>query len=130
MGFFDKLKGGIQFNKMAKAAGAIIEMLDLYEATGDTDLLMKAAWLSRLGMMDKQEQYLFGPTAPMIVLIHGHQERMTLSEAFMRSVGRLGVKCRELTEDEDARVGSILDKEQAFYEVDRQIPYEEKKKYI
>lgn len=126
MGFFDILKSGTQFNKIAKAIGTVIELLDLFEATGSEALLQKAAWLCRIGVLDKMEKYQFSLMGSIIIPIRGRQEKMKLNEAFFRSVGRLSIKCQELSDSDQEFIQAIMKKEQAFYDIDKNIPYEEK----
>lgn len=131
MGLFGRIiKGGYEFNKLAKVIGRVIDLLDAYEIDHDFSMLCEAAWLCRLGIIDKMEKYHFGMNATIYVPIQGSLHKMILNEAFMCSIGKLSAKSNKLLEGQKETIEDIMEKGQSFYALDKQIPYEEKKKYI
>lgn len=131
MGLFGRIfKGGYEFNKLAKAIGRVIELLDAYEIDRDFSVLSEAAWLCRFGIMDKMENYPFSMTSTIYVSIKGCLHKMILNEAYMCSFGRLSSKTSLLPQNQQEKIEDIIGKGHSFYDIDKQIPYEEKKQYI
>ena len=92
MGILERLKGGVQFNKIAKSVGFVIELLDAYEFEQNEKMLLEAAWLCRAGILDKLEEYHYSMTSKIYVTVRGSQQRMILNEALSKTLGRLSAK--------------------------------------
>jgi len=105
-------------------------LLDAYEVDSDFPCLCEVAWLCRFGIMDKMEKYPFAMKSTIYVPIQGLSRKMILGEAFMYSLGRLSTKASNLSESRKEIIEDIIGKGQSFYDIDKQIPYEEKKKYM
>ena len=130
MGILERLKGGVQFNKIAKSVGFVIELLDAYEFEQNEKMLLEAAWLCRAGILDKLEEYHYSMTSKIYVTVRGYQQRMILNEALIKTLGRLSAKANNSPDFLQEKVNEILEKQQAFYDVDKHISYESKNKYI
>ena len=86
MGILERLKGGVQFNKIAKSVGFVIELLDAYEFEQNEKMLLEAAWLCRAGILDKLEEYHYSMTSKIYVTVRGYQQRMILNEALIKTL--------------------------------------------
>ncbi len=129
MGFLGLFSGGLKLNKFANSVGQVIEKLDFYEQTGDSDYLLIAAWVCRIGIMDPLEKGTITPNGVVFVPLSSGLTKMRISEAIARSAGRLMTKVSNMCDTDQNVINEILERGRTFYNIDKQMDYETKKKY-
>lgn len=131
MGLFsDLLNGPKELTKITTGVVNIKNVLDEYENDPDFTYLCLAAWIGRVAIIDVMDKNNYPFTYSLYVPVQGHQIKMTLHEAYMTSIGRLSVKAGKLSDREKDYILEILDKGNAFYEIDKQISLEQKELFL
>lgn len=126
MNFFKK---GIEFNNLAKGFNGTFVMINELEtkiqhnysddySEFEQDLLI-LAYLCRKEILDRMEEYNWSMGSPIIVPVMS-KGRLTVTFAFQQTVGRLFSLAEKLSISDE--VNEILDKGNAFFEIDRAIP--------
>ena len=127
MGFFSRILGDAKaFNKISNGVGNVTNLLDQYELDPDTAYLFFSAWITRVAILDVIEANNFPVTYKLYCPIKGHRTRITIAEVYLLTLTRLTNKLDDLSTYDRDMVHSILDKGEAFYEVDNQIPLKQK----
>lgn len=128
MGLFSSIFGGAkELTKIANGVANITNLLDQYEIDDDLSFLYVAAWICRISVIDIVERNQYPMTYKLYVPMHGHQQRIMLTEAYMLTLTRIMSKASERGTNIQRYVQDIIDKGDAFYEIDRQLPYEQKR---
>ena len=100
MGLFSKIFGGAkELTKISNGVANVTNMLDEYEIDPDLTYLYVSAWITRVAVM----------------------------EAYGLTITRVVSKALERSSRIHDYVQDILDKKEAFYEIDRQLPEEQKR---
>lgn len=127
MGFFSKIFGGAkELTRIANGVANITNLLDQYEIDDDLAFLYMSAWICRISVLDIVERNQFPMTYKLFVPLHGHQQRITIAEAYLLTLTRIMSKASERSSRVQQYVQDIIDKEDAFYQIDKQIPDEQK----
>ena len=108
----------------------IINLLDHYEEDGDFSFLYISAWITRVSVLDIIERNQFPSSYTLFVPIYGHQTRLTLSEVYMMTITRILAKADERGNRIKQNVQDILDKKEAFYDIDSQLSDEQKNIFL
>lgn len=109
MGFFDKLKGGFAFNKMAKAYKEALDCLCEYNIYNDIRYVYKAAWIFNnciLASIDKWHWNLF---AGIMIPDYNQLGRISVQEANLIVMGKIGTISQRLEEEEQSIINRILE---------------------
>ncbi len=123
-------KHGAAFGKLSKAMSDVIMLLDNYEVDNNSNHIVKAAWATRLGIVDILDEYNYKSTTSIFLTINNSVHRMPLAEALFRSVGRLNVIISTFSDNDQDFLNDMLDKGPCFYKIDKTISLESKKKYM
>lgn len=126
MGFFWKYFGQAkELSKLGSAVANVKNLLDQYETDPDRSYLLGAAWICKVGILDRIEKYSWAPNYCVYVPINGHQTKMYISEAQLATVGRLRTKVANLYSSSLERtIDDILAGGPSFSDIDSQIPQE------
>lgn len=123
MGFFSKIFGGAkELTRIANGVANITNLLDQYETDEDLSFLYMSAWICRISVLDIVERNQFPMTYKLFVPLRGHQQRITIAEAYLLSLSRIMSKASERSSRVQQYIQDIIDKEDAFYQIDKQIP--------
>lgn len=127
MGIFSKIFGDAkELTKVANGVANITNLLDQYEIDDDLANLYVSAWICRISVLEIVENNQFPMTYKLYAPIRGHQQHIMLSEAYMLTLTRIMSKANERGSRVEHYVQNIIDKGDAFFEIDKQIPYEQK----
>ena len=127
MGLFSTIFGGAkELTRIANGVANITNLLDQYEIDDDLSFLYVAAWICRISVIDIVERNQYPMTYKLYVPIRGHQQRIMLTEAYMLTLTRIMSKASDRGTNIQTYVQDIIDKGDAFYEIDNQLPYEQK----
>lgn len=127
MGLFSRILGGAkELTRISNGVANITNLLDQYETDDDLTYLYVSAWICRISVLDIVERNQYPMTYKLYVPLHGHQQRIMLSEAYMLTLTRIMSKGSERGSSVQQYIQDIIDKGVAFYEIDRQIPHEQK----
>lgn len=127
MGFFSTIFGGAkELTRISNGVANITNLLDQYEIDDDLTFIYVSAWICRISVLDIVERNKYPMTYKLYVPIHGHQQCIMLTEAYMLTLTRIMAKASEKSYRVQQYVQDIIDKGDAFYEIDKQIPYEQK----
>ena len=131
MGFFSKFVSGTKANNIiGNGVSNIVVLLRDYEKSGDSDLLIMAAYVTRIAILDIFEKVGYNPMYILYANIDGLPTKLTQLQVNLITYGKIS----DYLEDEPASikkyVESILDRGDAFYEIDKKIPYEKKKIFM
>lgn len=128
MGLFSKIFGGAKgLTKISNGVANVTNMLDEYESDPDLTYLYVSAWITRVAVIDVVEANEFPSHYTLYAPIHGNQTKMTIMEAYGLTITRVVSKALERSSRIHDYVQDILDKKEAFYEIDRQLPEEQKR---
>ncbi len=128
MGLFSKILGGAkELTKISNGVANVTNMLDEYESDPDLTYLYVSAWITRVAVIDVVEANEFPSHYALYAPIHGNQTKMTIMEAYGLTITRVVSKALERSSRIHDYVQDILDKKEAFYEIDRQLPEEQKR---
>lgn len=122
-------KRGIEFNNLAKGFNGIYVLINELEVKIQNNYssdysefeqdLMISAYLCRKEILDRMEEYHW-EFASLIIVPLISKGRIPLTFAFQKTVGRLYSLAEKVSLSD--KVKEILEKEDAFYEIDRSIP--------
>lgn len=127
MGILSTIFGGAkELTRIANGVANITNLLNQYEIDDDLTFLYMSAWICRITILDTVERNQFPMSYKLYVPIHGHQQRITITEAYMLTLTRIMSKAYERSGRVQQYIQDIIDKGSAFYEIDKQIPYEQK----
>lgn len=128
MGFFSNMFGQAkELSKLGNAVANVKNMLDQYEQDPDNSFLIVAAWICKVGVNDLIIKNNWAPNYQVYVPINGHQTKMLMNEVRMHTVVRLINKASNVSDAVKDYILEIIDGGNAFYEIDRQIPYDIRK---
>lgn len=131
MGLFSSIFGGAkELTRIANGVANITNLLDQYEIDDDLSFLYVSAWICRVSVIDIVERNQYPMTYKLYAPIRGHQQHIMLTEAYMLTLTRIMSKAEERGNRVKQYVQDIIDKGDAFYEIDRQLPYEQKQIFI
>ena len=114
---FSNYRSYKDLNNMAIAVGNVIVFLDQYDATNDNSILPIAAWICKKGVQDIM---LAGNMSPMYIInivVDHRLHKMTVHEAYLKSIGRLSMIAGELAEQDKEYILDI-NNEKPFSEID------------
>lgn len=123
------LKKGTEFNNLAKGFNGTFVMINELEtkirhnysndySEYEQDLLI-LAYLCRKEILNRMEEYNWSMGSPIIVPMMS-KGRLTVIFAFQQTVGRLYSLAEKLSLS--VEVNEILDKGNAYFEIDRAVP--------
>ena len=128
MGLFSKILGGAkELSKISNGVANVTNMLDEYESDPDLTYLYVSAWITRVAVIDVVEANEFPSHYALYVPIHGNQTKMTIMEAYGLTITRVVSKALDRSLRIHDYVQGILEKKEAFYEIDRHLPEEQKR---
>ena len=131
MGLFSKIyRTAKGLTKIGNGVTNVSNLLDQYEYTPDVSFLYVSAWISRVAIIETMETNEFPMSYSLVAHIEGKRRRMTLYQAYMLSIGRLMSKAGKRSQQVCNTIQEILDKGDAFYKIDAQISYGQKKTFI
>lgn len=124
---FNFLKTGIEFNNLAKSMNGmnfmIQDLIPKIERSHDysefTEDVLVLAYIARKGVLDRMEQYNWTMDAKIVVPTI-ERGRITLTYAFTQTVGKLHMIAAQL--DLSDLVEEIMDKGDAYYQLERNLP--------
>ncbi|KWW31709.1 MAG: Uncharacterized protein AUK63_403 [bacterium P3] len=119
--------GTLVLNRMANGVANIVGLLREYEKSNDTDYLVIAAYFTRLTILDSFEEYGYNPMNFLYANIDGSMTKLSFLQVNMMTYGKITDYTEHMVKSDKEYIDSILDKEDAFYEIDKQIPLEKKK---
>lgn len=127
MGLFSRITGHIKdLNNMAIAVGNVIVLLDQYDATNDNSILPIAAWICKKGVQDIMLTGNMSPMYTINIVVDHRVHKMTVHEAYLKSIGRLSMIAGELAEQDKEYILDIINGEKPFSEVDSYLTEEKK----
>ena len=131
MGFFSNLLGGAkELTKISNGAANIFNLLEQYEIDPDLTFIYVSAWIARVSILDVVEKNNFPSSYSLFVPIHGHQTKVTIGEVYAMTITKILSKANERGPRTEQFVQDIIDKEDAFYDIDNQLPSEQKALFI
>lgn len=131
MGIFGKIIGGTKDNQhIAEGVSNVQRLLHDYELSKDDDYLIMAAYITRLAVLDTFEKSGYNVANICYANIDGRLTKLSWLQANMMTYGKIIGFLNSVTYDVKEFVESILEKEEAFYEIDKTIPYDKKKIFI
>lgn len=132
MGIISRIKNDTkELTKMAKAVGMVHEQLESSEIINPTTYdWLTTAWICRTGIIEIIDRNNWPMTYKIGLTIQRRRIIITLSEAYMMSVGRLSYKTGQIDEELNDAVLNVLDKGDQFYKIDEVIPQEIKNIFI
>ena len=127
MGFLSSIFGGAkELNKIGNGVANITDLLDQYEQDDDLTFIYMSAWICRIAVLDIVEENKYPMTYKLYAQLRGHMQHLSIAEVYMLTLTRIINKAIERGTRLERFVQGILDKDEPFYEIDRQIPYEQK----
>lgn len=127
MGLFSRITGHIKdLNNMAIAVGNVIVLLDQYDATNDNSILPIAAWICKKGVQDIMLTGNMSPMYTINIVVDHRVHKMTVHEAYLKSIGRLSMIAGELAEQDKEYILDVINGEKPFSEVDSYLTEEKK----
>lgn len=131
MGLFSKLIGGTKDNQhIAEGVSNVQGFLRDYEWSKDVNYLIMAAYITRLAILDTFEKSGYHALNVCYATIDGHLTKLSWLQANLMTFGRISNLINCISNDTKELVEAILNKEDAFYEIDKTVPYETKKIFI
>ncbi len=131
MGIFSKIIGGTKDNQhIAEGVSNVQRLLHDYELGKDDDCLIMAAYITRLAVLDTFEKSGYNVANICYANIDGRLTKLSWLQANMMTYGKIMGFLNSVTYDVKEFVESVLEKEEAFYEIDKTIPYDKKKIFI
>lgn len=125
MGLFSKIFGGAkELSKISNGVANVVNMLDEYESDPDLTYLYVSAWITRVAVIDVVEANEYPSHYILYAPIHGNQTKMTIMEAYGLTITRVASKALDHSPRVHDYVQDILNKKEAFYEIQRQLPQE------
>lgn len=125
MGLFSKIFGGAkELTKISNGVANVINMLDKYESDPDLTYLYVSAWITRVAVIDIVEANEYPMHYILYAPIYGTQTQITIMEAYGLTIARIASKALDRSPRVHDYVKDILDKKEAFYEIQRQLPQE------
>ncbi len=125
MGLFSKIFGGAkELSKISNGVANVVNMLDEYESDPDLTYLYVSAWITRVAVIDVVEANEYPSHYILYAPIHGNQTKMTIMEAYGLTITRVASKALDRPPRVHDYVQDILNKKEAFYEIQRQLPQE------
>jgi hypothetical protein len=125
MGLFSKIFGGVkELTKISNGVANVIHMLDEYESDPDLTYLYISAWITRVAVIDVVEANEYPSHYILYAPIYGTQTKITIMEAYGLTIARVASKALDCSPRVHDYVKDILDKKEAFYEIQRQLPQE------
>lgn len=116
---------------MANAVSNVTELLNEFNVDPDYTYLAVAAWVCKVGIIDViANTTTFQPHHLIYVMINNNLKKMTIQEAYNYSIERLKSTASGRGRVTYSKILGILSGDEDFYEVDRQIPEEQKKKIL
>ena len=130
MGFLSKLSGHIkELNRMSIAVGNAIVFLDRYDQDGDFTTLSIAGWLCK-SIQDIMETGNMSPMYAINVVINRRVQKMTVMDAYKRSVGRFSMIAGEYDGQDKEDLLNMLHGGRLFEEVESIMTLEQKSKLL
>ena len=131
MGFFSRLAGHVKdLNNMAIAVGNVIALLDRYDETNDGYALLIAAWLCKRGIQDVVAAGNLSPVHTINVFVNQRLEKMTVQDAYIKSIGRLSMIAKEMSDQDSEDIPDIINGGDAFDKVDSSLSEDKKQRLL
>ena len=131
MGFFSRLEGHVKdLNNMAIAVGNVIALLDRYDETNDGYALLIAAWLCKRGIQDVVAAGNLSPVHTINVFVNQRLEKMTVQDAYIKSIGRLSMIAKEMSDQDSEDILDIINGGDAFDKVDSSLSEDKKQRLL
>ena len=131
MGIFSKLIGGTKANQhIAEGVSNVQRLLHDYELNKNDDYLILAAYITRLAILDTFEKSGYNVANICYANIDGRLTKLSWLQANLMTYGRIIDYVNDVTNDVKDFVESVLEKEEAFYEIDKTIPFNKKKIFV
>lgn len=131
MGFFSRLAGHVKdLNNMAIAFGNVIALLDRYDETNDGYALLIAAWLCKRGIQDVVAAGNLSPVHTINVFVNQRLEKMTVQDAYIKSIGRLSMIAKEMSDQDSEDILDIINGGDAFDKVDSSLSEDKKQRLL
>lgn len=131
MGFFSKFVSGTKANNIiGNGVSDIVVLLRDYEKSGNSDLLLMAAYVTRIAILDIFEKVGYNPMYVFYANIDGIPTKLTQLQVNLTTFGKISDYLEYERASIKEYVESILDRGDAFYEIDKGIPYEKKKMFM
>lgn len=111
MGFFDILKGGFAFNKMAKAYKEVFDSLNVYNFSHDVRYVYKAAWIFHNCILASIDKWHWNMFAGIIIPDYNQLGRITVQEANLIVLGKIGAIQSCFEEEEKLMIEKIIEGE-------------------
>lgn len=109
MSFFDKLKGGFAFNKMAKAYKEVLDYLGVYSINNDVRYVYKAVWVFNYCVIASIEKWHWNMFAGIMIPDYSQFGRLSVQEANLIVLGKIGTISQRLDEEEKSTIEKILE---------------------
>ena len=124
MGLFSKMFGQAQeLTKLGNTVINIKNFLDGYEQENDISFLLCAAWMCKVGILDRIVKNNWQSNYCVYVPINGHQTKMFMNEVQLYTIGRLSKKVSQIGNLElQKMIDEILEGGNAFDMIDKKIP--------
>ena len=131
MGLFSRVTGHLKdLNSLATAVGNVIVLLDNYDVTNDNSILPIAAWICKIGVQDIMLGGNMSPMYTINIVVDHRIHKMTVHEAYMKSVGRLSMIAGEFGEQDKEYILDIINGGDAFSEVNSSLSEEKKRLFL
>ena len=117
MGFFNRLKAGFAFNKMAKAYKEVLDNLNVYNLYRDVRYVYKAAWVFNHCIIGAIEKWNWNIYAGIMIPDYQMYGRISVQEANMIVLGKIAKISQSLTSNDKETIDKVLDGEE-FVEVE------------
>ena len=131
MGFFTRLFGHVKdLNNMAIAVGNVIVLLDRYDSTHDKSILPIAAWICKQGIQDIMQTGTMSPMYTINIVVDRRLYKMTVHEAYLKSVGRLSMIAGEMCDDDKDMILDVIEGGHQFSIVDSDLSSDQKKFFL
>ena len=128
MGLFSNFfKNTKALTRISEGVANVTNLLDQFEHDDDVSFLFFAAWVTRVAVLDVVEENNLPMSYSLFVPIHGHQTRIKISEAYMLTINRIQSKSQEVPLHDRRLITGILEKGEAFYEMDKMVPEDKKR---
>lgn len=130
MGIFSKLASGAKDNQhIANGVSAVLRALDDYDQSKDDNVLIFAAYITRLAILDTFEKSGYNVAYICYSNINGKLTRITWLQASLMTYGRITNYIEYLDSATKELIESILDRGEAFVIIDKKMSHDEKKPF-
>lgn len=115
---------------MAIAVGNVVVLLDRYDETNDGYALLVAAWLCKRGVQDIVAAGNLSPVHTINVFVNQRLEKMTVQDAYLKSIGRLSMIAKEMSDQDSDEIFDIINGGNSFDKVDSSLSEDKKQRLL